>query len=391
MYKDLNKLLSDVKEYSINSLKGFFEILGLDNEIFNHLYNIEITVGNVNEFDAVAEYFPNENLIVILDNYLNNILKEMKDQSLSYKDLISNIAVTLVHEILHANRSMIIAKGLTINNLEDLLNFEANNMENFKIYNGYRNALNSILQKYNINDFKRYIPFWIIFNEDCLVIYSYDKKSKKYVEFTNNNIDKFKQNDKDIAVKISFDIEKNQQDYICTNTYEDIYKKKDIVQTSGDFYHRNSELKQSFKNINDDMSNEEYYDLLIKTSEAFKERFNLLNSLEESMIEGLAHIIVLSKDFDYIDYEYIQDYYDYISFEGQLAIELFKRAGTDFINWFVLSAYEEVYYDMISNTFKDDYENLLHIFDDLYNDKKDVDEVMEEFDNIMNRHLGKTK
>lgn len=385
-YDDLIKVL---REHSITAFNNFLTILNIDSNNFIHLQDVQICVGKPQKV-CLAEYVTEDNIIVVDEQYLENELLSMEQKNLDYESLISNLSVTIIHELLHANRAILINGGINDYNKEEILNHLMYSLENEEILKNNRMALDKVVSEYGIKKFKRYIPYAIINEGDTYEVFVYNIKKAKFLRFSSNNIEKFMECE-DKWIKIGKDLYDNKEDYDFVDTFDDILKQKDLVLTAGDFYHNIGELKSKIGNINEDMSNEDYYNLLLKNHEFLTNRFRQLNSLEESMIEGLANIIELMSGFDFLDYEYIENYLDCIEAHGVLAIKMYKSFDINLIRWFILSAYDEQYYDMIQQIFGDDYEEVLQIFDDIYNERTGIDDVIKQFEDIVNRNLNRKK
>ena len=62
------------------------------------------------------------------------------------------------------------------------------------------------------------------------------------------------------------------------------------------------------------------------------------------------------------------------------ACHIYKAFGYDFMNWFILSCYEDEYIDMLEDIFGEYYDRVLEIFSHLYytnNDRKYISEYYE--------------
>lgn len=385
-YDDLIKTL---REHSLAAFNNFLTILNIDINLFTHLQDVQIFVGKPQKI-CLAEYDTENNRIVVDEQYLERELLSMQQQNLAYDDLISNLSVTIIHEFLHANRAILISNGINEYNMDENLTHLMYSIENQEIIRTNRMALDEVISKYGIKSFKRYIPYAIIFNGETYEVYVYNIKKAKFLCFSSKHIEKFMQCE-DKWIKISEDLYYNKEDYDFINTFNDILKQKDLVLTAGDFYHNVGELKAKIGNVNENMSNEDYNNILLENQEFLKNRLNQLKSLEESMVEGLANIIELMSDFDYLDYDYIENYFDCIDPHGVLAIKMYKSFDINLIKWFILSAYDEQYYDMIQQIFGSDYNDILQIFDDLYNERTEFDDVIIKFEEIVNRNVNKKK
>ena len=108
----LRKLKCDDLIYSAQSealvtLRRFLKHLDLDQNMFNHLFMIKSTVKKTNR-KICAEYDPLNFVINIDESYLESMISYIDKNPSIRKQVILNLASTLVHEMIHAGRTIII-------------------------------------------------------------------------------------------------------------------------------------------------------------------------------------------------------------------------------------------------------------------------------------------
>ena len=122
--EEKNTFVNDLYKESTDYIKHFFELMGYNPETFNHLYNINIKIAekeyNGLDDDFDAEYIPKTNTIYVYNDYIEDMLDLMEDiEDKKRKDIVKlNFCFTLIHEILHANRAIMINNSLNINNFD---------------------------------------------------------------------------------------------------------------------------------------------------------------------------------------------------------------------------------------------------------------------------------
>lgn len=259
-------LVKDAKEKSVELLKHFFELLDLNSDAFEHLYNIPIKVGNVIG-DGSGQYIVEGNYLVISYEFLNELVDyyaDATDKNKSLENIILNIAMVIIHESIHADRTILIENSI------NSLNLERNNR--------------------------------------------------------------------------STDITLASDNYLGKDT----------------------------------------------SREKIENRLANLYGFEEILTEGIATIILFSRDDEVLNFDNVCD--RIINSKGnhddvKVAVKFLKEMGVDIIKWFLTSAYSEYYIDEFEMIFKDKYDDLLYDFNDiyeanLYGDKqsdysvKDIDEIV---------------
>lgn len=290
------QLLLEAKKTAQYSINNFLDKLNINPEAFNHLYEIPMTVDML-ELNHEAQYDANYELglktiplITINEYYVDGLLYYLNNNIYDKNLIINNLASVMVHELLHANRTVYIAGGMS---------------------------------PYNIVD-------------------GFNDKLKKY--------------------KIKLELDDNREKYILT---------------APDYYHDYFDI--DLNNVKDYNA---YFSNIIKNK--IMKTIENQNGLEEAIVETMANLIVKTKDTKNINLDEEMNFFinnKTTRKEEKIAAHIIKRMGKDFLTWFMLSAYQEVYTNKIQNEFQNKYERIIEITNNLYsnnskNRKKDYLEAV---------------
>lgn len=110
------QLLKNSHEVAINALKNFFTNLGYNEEAFNHIYNIKLFIEPIALPNVDAEYRhkesikedPNDNIIIVNSKALNKYINMINTKKANQDRIVLNLATILVHEMIHANRVILL-------------------------------------------------------------------------------------------------------------------------------------------------------------------------------------------------------------------------------------------------------------------------------------------
>ena len=327
-------------------IKHFFNLLGLDVNLFNHLYNIQIILGSKNQYDIES------NAISININGVNDIMREIEHtNSLKEKEnLLLNMCVTIVHETIHANRSIIIENGLSISKIKEII--DNSKIRNPRILENGSERYNEIIE-YSMNNsnfklFKRYIPLSIKASTEKNNVIAYDKDEKNIVVFDQiENID-YKNSD-ELLYKIGTIINKNIKN-------GNIKKKTTNSLVACDYYTGDEKLDKN--------SIDKIMDIIY------------CNGLEEAFTETIAILIICSRNCDKLDFDLLMEKVEKNAYteDIKLIVNLIKNTGIEIIKWFMTSVYEDVYINEFERLFNEDYHEFLKSFEIIYN-KQIMDET----------------
>ena len=126
---------------AIYILKRFFNMIGIDSSLFNHLYNIDIVIDFEYKMDDLGEYesdYNGKNIIRLPSDLLVEDVISIKNNKCIKDKLLFYNTNTIIHEMLHANRGIILNNGVYLN---DLLN-------NVSCDNGFDQVTNYYLGPY---------------------------------------------------------------------------------------------------------------------------------------------------------------------------------------------------------------------------------------------------
>lgn len=131
--KKIDYLIQESKKIAVNSIKNFCINLNLDPDLFNHIYNIDMIVRNINK-NALAQYDTQENIIIINKLEINRSIMELEKNISDENTIKLELALTIVHEMLHANRTIFINGGINNNTIINTIDNDKDNIEPFDDY-----------------------------------------------------------------------------------------------------------------------------------------------------------------------------------------------------------------------------------------------------------------
>ncbi len=110
------QLIKEAHEIAISSLKNFLTNLGFNEEAFEHIYNIELFIEPIALPNVDAEYRhketlqedPKDNIIVVNSKTLDKYVNMINTNKVNKNQITLNLATTLVHEMIHANRIVLL-------------------------------------------------------------------------------------------------------------------------------------------------------------------------------------------------------------------------------------------------------------------------------------------
>ena len=344
----------------------FFSRLGYS-DLFNHLFDIEIYIdykGTITYEDSSAVYNHDSNIvndslssneerrlehnnslqyhsIWINYDYLRTLYNEYVNGSESRKkSAILVLCETIIHEIIHENRAILRKYDNTLNNLDYI--YASDEKEK------------SVNSKYNVSllrsEVERLYSLGDLTNETLI---SSCRGLENYDIYYNPNVKLF------IIKSIDGNVIDQIDDAI-------IYGYEDETYLSSSFY--------SKRGINDK---------IYEPKEIVKTRILNQRGIEEGLTEALTNMIFNSSFYDEFDLEeeantVIHDSQTRLYVKA--ACHIYKAFDYDFMNWFILSSYEDEYIDELENTFGEYYDRVLEIFNHLYysnNDRKYIGEYYE--------------
>lgn len=362
---------------AISSLKHFFGLLNIPEGLLDHLFDIEILIDYDNDClrkikvggkevdEAIAVYSSATNdeddAIYISHDYVNKILLALKKGRVTRQDVINEFAATIIHELLHRNRTIILDNSLK---LEDAPYYDKYN-EIFKDYDisKYKFLLDEAINNNFYNYFDKIVPLSIINKGNNIYdVVAYNKETNTFILYNNQRFG----TKKDMTLLL-IGVELNS---LNISHEPDVY----ISYKNGDY---NEEIFYCTS---------EYYHQKGDTIEKRDERVSNQVFIEEAIVEVLARFILETRKNYKIDLEKIETILSKDRFLRDcdlLAGKMLMMMGLPTIKWFILSCHEEEYDDRLYKTFEEKYNLLLNYFKDLMidgNDKNKVKEALEIID-----------
>lgn len=364
---EIQKLVERTHKIAVESLRNFFVLLDLNPDAFNHLYEIEM---DFDDNENLASYSPIDNKISLNREVFNEALYDIEDYPNRQEEIEVNLAISMVHEMIHANRTVLIDNGVTTLSLERFKKEEQIRLIQQK--QGYdldvlRYQLSQMLDKPYIKEFKKYIPFNIKEKNGVYEVLTYNLITKNYEKFSSNDFCDDYSEDKDKFLSaVGFRLnntEYEESDIIYSFTGKDTRPVVacDYVDDYKPFF-TDEDLSLSFEEINDleEDLNYEY--------EQKVDKLEGKDALEESLTETLAIITIMSRKQKTLDLDIVTTKIEENEecIDLKVAAKLIRALGKDTIRWFMTSAYEPYYQDKFSTIFEEQYNCLLYDFSNLY-------------------------
>ena len=329
-------------------LKSFFRKLDLDPSLFEHLYDIDLIIDNSKKDANLLAYYVDNNentgepVIYITTDFLINQLTKIDKDPLNREKYIDQIIVTLIHETIHCNRSIIVKNSI---NLRDTVKNTYQDNEYFKkVYAEFEDLLSN---KYKGEDLT-ILKVLASFTDYEIIVYNRKLDSYEYYYLDYYYID----ND-------------------SPTLFEDL---KEIIEYNLNDLTPYISIKRIDKDAPSDLvlnvdTNSEY-SLPLSSMEALVEGDKISSQLglEESLTECLSHIIFESSKHETFNKDEICKSIEKYIFtdDVRLANELFKQMDEDTIKWFILSCYEDEYTNRIEEFYGESYPKIVSMFDAIY-------------------------
>ena len=340
---DVNNLIDMLsKSYnkSIFAIANFINNLNIDSSLFRHLYNVNIIIDNtektiLNDYSAFFRVNnEGEPEIHVSIKYINDLYNYGKING--FNESIYRLSRTIVHELIHYNRFVIIKDETFINKNNNLIN--TNDIKDNELDKKLDYVLTSNPS---------------LLNEYCFILSS-KEKNNYYEVIVYDNIKN--------SYYIFYVSDKEYQKYKNSDNEYQCLNRSNLVKTIN-----NDEIENSGSlccdYIKDKGKSNLVHDLVI---------YNNLNkqlSFEELLTESFSGLIIENMHKDYIDINELCDNLinsrDEIK-EIKLVYKMIKSMGIDYVKWFILSCYQDEYVDYHENIFSEDYRKLLNSFNKIY-------------------------
>ena len=365
---------------SIRSFDNFVKLLGIDTSIFGHLKEINIVIDYTDDLDkikAVGCYTSsdgeNNNSINISAKYIDKILIYLDKHKDKYDECLDELAHTIVHEKIHANRDIMIKDG-TVS--LSLLSSKSAKMARIRNSN-LRKELDPLLMQ-NLNSSNDIILLKVKETEYYYMAYVYNNK--------NNSYEVFRLDKKKFNMGNYFDTFNMIKRYLSLNFFMMPFTSCSASLDDYEFYGV-TDYVDDYIDVNE-LSNAEASYLYDFTSSKI--------GIEEALTEAFAYIIVASKCKNELD---IKEYCDLVikdddmPYDLKLAYYLISNLSIDDIRWFFLSCYEDEYENRFRKLFSSDYELLISNFYNIYSDfssnGKSNEGLFNETKDVIKRNLKK--
>lgn len=347
---DYSEILSIAKKLSEDALMHFFDLIGLDHSLFEHLKDIKLVIDldEDNDYNEVIAFYENiweddrsiDNAIHFLPEYLDSIIEDKSNIK-----VINDLARTIIHETIHSNRSIIINDGVICNGL-------ISDVDEYEKYV-------SMFSGFSYKTFNKYKVLKYEKNNYFYTIYSYNTLTGDYNIFSLPSNKRFKGIDE---LEYWLNKKTNMFCYLCTieNPYD--FNPSALV----------SEYSTSFKNISK-INNKNKKNVEIET--------NKQNGFEECLTEAFTAIIFYLRDKNVYNIDELFKN-NYLTPDVKLALNFIKQLDIDTVRWFFLSCYEEEYTNKFYELYKSDYFKLIDQFNEAY-DCSMSNENYERFDETL--------
>ena len=319
-------------------------------------------------------------------------------------NVTSNVAATLVHEMIHANRTVMINNGLNALNIKEKEEEELIKYAQQKAghdLNQYRMLLSDVLYKPFVKDFKKFIPIKVKLNNDSsYTVIAYNRETKDYNEFANQKFNSKLENGIDEFLhQIGIELNSQNNKHQITSIIYSFINKKDQPQVlvASDYYHPYSDTERLVHG-RENLTPKEFLSQLDEKINNIINRLENANGFEEVLSDTLSYIIISTRNNQLLDLNLVTTNIinsSTASVDEKIAAKLIQQLGVDIIKWFLTSAYTDYYNDEFEKKFKERYDDLLLDFNDLYeanmyNDEPDQYSI-DDLNEIISEKTGKSR
>ena len=392
--KHTKKEIIDLCNLMINETKKsfshFVELLGINKDLFSHLLNIKLIVDYTEESSEdkyiafyVSEDEDENNNIHISPLYLDKMLTYIENNGNKkgeYEDWLNELTSTLIHEVIHANRDVMVKNGIhTFKLLEQSRDNYINRSRNSKLKEDLDRLL---IDNINAGNHHQVILLKVIDRPNYYETYVYNNKNKCYEVY---NLSKSNLYNKDYS-KVFKDIESYLNLFVGSSLIKMTPKKRINSVIDDDFIGGIADFTSDDGIDISKLSNSELADLNRLVVDQI--------GLEESLTEALTDLIIYHKDKNELD---IHGFYLKVSSDNSTSIDikisskLLDRMSIDDIRWFMLASYSESFENRFKNIFKSDYDTFIHNMYEIYNSVLDDEEydksLVEENEEIIERRV----
>lgn len=343
--EEYNEIITTAVNRAGSSLKHFFELLNLDSELFKHLCEIDVRVEELS--DSNAKYNSREDHYISLsDSYLEGLFAGLEDGTYTKQYVLNDIATSIIHETIHANRTVYVKDG---NITYDVINLDEDDVVVDEAY------LNSLMASVVVDEeyFNSYVVVPIkvdLLDDDTYNVYAYNTVTNQYniyenQQFRTSNIH-----------EIADELNTNRLRYTVTKTIPCTVKFESI----------------SYEDV------EEVIDV---------QDVNNGDFLEDCLVEMLARFVLYSRKSKRYNLDaFVESLKDEeLLPEYRLALEMLHKMGMGVIMWFVLSYYDDFYDKKLYEIYKAKYDEVMTEFREKASQDENIclDEMVVSVTNIL--------
>lgn len=117
----IEDILKKSQDTAIAALKKFINNIDLNTDDFNHIYNIQVQPTTAILPIDFSTYNPKQNIIKINEDILKKYIKKINEKQCAESVIEINVAKDIIHEMLHANRSITEIDPATNKEIRDLI------------------------------------------------------------------------------------------------------------------------------------------------------------------------------------------------------------------------------------------------------------------------------
>lgn len=222
--------LREIKNISVKMIENFVNTIGLDGEYYGTTCNCQMSWGKP-KLDAEGEFITPEsdrliNLVnrsPIDENTKRRIISRgliLVNSKYKFEEMEANLFVTLIHEMIHSNRSLMICDAVRNDTNENAYNYENSsfNQNTFDFDFSYVDASQDLL-KGNINDSRNTIDMFNQKTDEELDIMEFES-GKRDKQMTNQQI--IDESLVELMAVLSYKLYTDQGNDIDTNIWNSI-------------------------------------------------------------------------------------------------------------------------------------------------------------------------
>lgn len=350
MYKErYDELVDTAVKRAWNSMGQFFKLYDFNPALFKHLFEIDVRVSEEESSHNAKYTSKNENYIILYSSYIDGLLAGLDEGRYSKQYVINDIATTVIHEVIHANRSVFVKDG-SVTYIE-----EEYDSEPLVVDEAYLNYLLS-----SVTSDEEYFNSYVVvpirvdyLGEDMYTVYAYNNVTNQYHIFENQQ---FRSSN---IHEIADEINTNRLRYTPSKTFACTRKFESID------YENQEEV------IDIELSEDDY--------------------LEECLVEVIAKYILYSrksKQFNLDAFVLSIEAEDTLP-EYKLAARMIAKMGEEVILWFILSYYDDFYDKKTYDKLKKKYDEVFEEFNRLASEDEQimVDQMVVSVTNILENSL----